>query len=108
MPSMFNHKISRMPDPMPIHWRVDLTILDRLADLKNKIAIPKPKQPDVGSGIMNFETLFKMSFGWNFFDKPCGSYALVKLQLTFSIVQIWKLLHLETFWDHWSYGFLHG
>ena len=27
--------------------------------------------------------LFKMSFGWNFSDNPCESYALVNLQLTF-------------------------
>ena len=29
--------------------------------------------------------LFKMSFGWNFSDNPCESYALVKLQLTFQL-----------------------
>ncbi|CAI8614511.1 unnamed protein product [Vicia faba] len=40
----------------PSRTFIDLTSLDRLADLKHKIAIPKPKQPDVGSGIMNFET----------------------------------------------------
>ncbi|CAI8593750.1 unnamed protein product [Vicia faba] len=35
---------------------IDLTVLERLADIKNKTAIPKPKQPDVGSSILNFET----------------------------------------------------
>ena len=54
--------------------------------------------------------LFKMSFGWNFSDNPCESYALVNLQLTFSAVQIRKLLHLDDFLSqalrimikHWS------
>ena len=50
-----------------------------------------------GRGVVGNVFLFKISFGWNFSDKPCGSYALVKLKLTFSTVQIWTLLHLETF-----------
>ena len=29
--------------------------------------------------------LLKMSFGWNFSDNPCESYALVNLQLTFQL-----------------------
>ena len=29
--------------------------------------------------------LFKMSFGWDFYDEPWKSYALVKLQLTFKL-----------------------
>ena len=35
---------------------IDLTILERLAAINQKTAIPKPKQPDVGSSILNFET----------------------------------------------------
>ena len=48
---------------------------------------------------------FKMSIGRDFSDEPWKSYALVKLQLTFSTVQKWKLLHPWWFLSH-SWGIM--